>query len=41
MGLDRRLSDAARTDALTRMPNRAAALEHLQSVLKENDRLRP
>ena len=36
IGLDRRLSDAARTDVLTRMPNRAAALEHLQAVLKEN-----
>lgn len=31
--LDRRLKNAARTDALTRMPNREALLEQLQQVL--------
>ncbi len=36
-GLDRRLSDAARTDALTRMPNRAAILDRIQSVLEHGD----
>ncbi len=36
-GLDRRLSDAARTDTLTRMPNRAAVLNRMRSVLECGD----
>jgi len=39
-GLDRQLSDAVRTDVLTHMPNRAAMLERIQSVLDHKERAR-
>ncbi len=39
-GLDRQLSDAARTDSLTHIPNRVAVLERIQSVLDHREAAR-